>query len=534
MIQSKKVKKFQECFPDFFYITCLAIVSVYFFRDFGSTIYFDPHDESVYLHRHITFGGPGKAEWGPLYSIFYWIQGLWQKDLLQLYYQNAVLISFFLPLSFYWFLRRYGVSAYFSAIVGYLFLISDYNLFLFPKAAHFQLVLIFVYLGFAAKIKCRSVYLVNLIIFSLFLMFIRPKMIVMPLLLLIYSAYSHKRFFLKLTKAGLIKYALASFLFASLLSYYGNPIGDRGKKEAVFFQNHHLNRLDREILIGGKLEPVEQSLSGYAKEFNEHVKQNLRNLFSNLSQHRFHFPYLNVFESPANSNNFQMIFLLAGIFGVAILNWKTRGASKLERFHFYFPVIHSLLCISTTLIIYAWARFFFVIIMYSALFLSYFSPREKCFRNSLICCGFFLLQTVIPNSFNSADAIYLESKQRGWGMEKSIKLLRELKGLTKGKCLANPFYISVYIDHLCTKESEPLKGIFQHGEFGLWKQIEKEKPRYVFIGREYFDQWIQAGNTFEPQKFYEKLLSLGYRTIVLSLENEEFFLVKYPATGEAR
>jgi hypothetical protein len=526
----------RKWFPDAFHLTCLFVVSIFFFREFSSSVYFDFHDESVYLNALITKNHSAHAAWGPIYSMFYWLQSFWQKDPFSLYYQNAVTLSFLLPFSFYWFLRRYEISPFFSGVCSYLFLVSDFNLFLFPKPAHFQLLLIFLYLGFAKGIKDKQHYLISTGIFSLFLMFIRPKMILMPIFffsLILFLASSKKDFSFSGIKMKLPKYLFSLFLFVFMVLYFGNPVSNREKNSAIFSQNYSLNRNQRQERLGGKLNPVEHSFSGYAKEFSAHIEQNIRTFGDILFSHDFNFPAFVSFENDLSSSSLQLAFLLFSVLLIMLLQRKKMERFSLDNISYFFPIFHSMICLAAASIVYPWARYFFAVILYIPLFFTRFWRTPKSYVISLLCCGLFFLHTVVPLSVFSTDPAFKERQLKVWGIGKSINLLRSVKNFSPGKCLSYSYYIGVYLNNLCS-EVISLKDIHTYGRFGLWEQIESEKPDYVFIGWGFMEQDRKVDESFDFRSFTEKVSNYGYRTIVLSLENEEFFLVKYPATGEAR
>src|SRR5215213_3201108 len=101
------------------------------------------YDESAYLYAGVKLPALGlpSAEYAPLYALWYYALSLLQPDRIALYFLNYKVVTILPPILAFFLLRRYRVSLIVSVVISGVFLISNANLPVWPKPAHFALVI---------------------------------------------------------------------------------------------------------------------------------------------------------------------------------------------------------------------------------------------------------------------------------------------------------------------------------------------------------------------------------------------------------
>lgn len=104
----------------------------------------DFRDETYYLSNGIRFlsDGPPAPENSPLYSAWYFVLSLFQRDPVKLHYLNYQLLTALIPMLLYIFLRRLKVSTLVALLISAYSLISFANLPSSPKSSHFALLVV--------------------------------------------------------------------------------------------------------------------------------------------------------------------------------------------------------------------------------------------------------------------------------------------------------------------------------------------------------------------------------------------------------
>ena len=108
---------------------CLILILAGLKYSFGleSVIDIGLHDESFYLGGGVDILSRGlpSPDWGPLYSLWYYLVSFFIKSNSELYYFNYYVQIIFLPFLLFLFLRVKKVSVHYSLFFSFLFLISE-------------------------------------------------------------------------------------------------------------------------------------------------------------------------------------------------------------------------------------------------------------------------------------------------------------------------------------------------------------------------------------------------------------------------
>lgn len=83
-------------------------------------------DETDYLRSGVRYVF-SSAAWGPFYTMFYYIQSLFENDMVELYYLNMSILSILVSISIFLFLRRLNVYLPIAVLASFLYLTTYGN-----------------------------------------------------------------------------------------------------------------------------------------------------------------------------------------------------------------------------------------------------------------------------------------------------------------------------------------------------------------------------------------------------------------------
>ena len=184
-----------------------------------------------------TLGLPS-ADWGPLYSIWYYALSFIRPDALDLFVLNVYVLTLVLPMGLYVALRRQRVSYLASLLVAVYFLICRANLTLWPKVSHLALLLVL--LGFAlVRSTDRRPRTWILASTALAASYVRPELFVSFLLLAALALTEAIRGLRSQPQRhGLALVAAAAGLVV-VLAFFGSPMFAGGSRDLVAFGQHY-------------------------------------------------------------------------------------------------------------------------------------------------------------------------------------------------------------------------------------------------------------------------------------------------------
>lgn len=117
----------------------------------------DPHDEGG---QYIPAGISGKnfpfPEWGPLYSLWYRLLWIFQKDLVELYYLSGSLILVGVVVAYFLFLGRIRMELPARLTASFLLLLNPFFLLINRRPNHFGVLIILVFFLLAILAKGKS------------------------------------------------------------------------------------------------------------------------------------------------------------------------------------------------------------------------------------------------------------------------------------------------------------------------------------------------------------------------------------------
>lgn len=143
------------------------------------------YDESGYLYGGVSLASKGlfPASWAPLYAAWYFLLSWFEPDRVRLYYLNYKILTIAPAVLIYIAMRAYRVGLAWSAGAAWLFLISLANLYVWPKPAHFALMIILLFFTLVRSSGRLVDALPVLAIGALVSSFVRPEYILSYVLL---------------------------------------------------------------------------------------------------------------------------------------------------------------------------------------------------------------------------------------------------------------------------------------------------------------------------------------------------------------
>jgi hypothetical protein len=196
-------------------------------------------DESFYLRngaRLIKYGLQA-AQYSPLYTIWYYLLSLLEKNNIQLYYLNYKVLISSTTIALYLYLRRIRVAPAISAVASFLYLISAGNSIL-PWISHFALLVLFLFLIIATFAKSKGSYYCIVGIGLLMVSLVRPEYFISFILIFLIFLF----FILRKFKTGikprpdLLRLFFFLLITQGLFYIFGNPLS--GNRSWLTFGQH--------------------------------------------------------------------------------------------------------------------------------------------------------------------------------------------------------------------------------------------------------------------------------------------------------
>lgn len=256
------------------------------------------YDESCYLDIgvKVTASGLPPAQIAPLYSVWYYLLSIFEKNNIRLYYLNYKLLISFTTLIVYVYLRRIEILPFVAAIFSFLYLVSGCSLF-WPWIVHFALAILLLFFILASFTKSKEDYYIAAGLGILTISFARPEYTVSFILFcvafLFYIPVRLKKGFLT-PMSAFVKIFIFVLITASLFHIFGNPLSGPRNWNA-FRQHFSLNYVEwnnspvnswtnsEQITraVFGESDSVIGAAAGNPKEFFRHFLYNAGNYVRN-------------------------------------------------------------------------------------------------------------------------------------------------------------------------------------------------------------------------------------------------------------
>jgi len=224
-------------------ILVIAIVSWNFTSGLQQVLDIGLNDESRYLWWGVTLNANGlpDAANAPLYAIWYHVLSFLRPDRIELFYLNCKILNILPALLLYAFLRAQRVRPIVSVFAACVFVVSQGNLYTWPKVSHFALCIILGGLTLASLATTSATVFAVLVPSALAASYVRPEYFIA---FLIYAfafcvvmfrqrQWNNRRY---------IAFSVVAAIAVLLLVKLGYPLsGESGRSFLAFQQHFSLN-----------------------------------------------------------------------------------------------------------------------------------------------------------------------------------------------------------------------------------------------------------------------------------------------------
>ncbi len=226
----------------------LLVVLAKFAFSLAQLVDLDTIDEALYLKGGLNgFGNlwnrfTDTPDWGPLYSLWYYMLSIFSKDPVQIYRISSTTIIILLPIMFFLVLRQWKNGKITSIICSAILVFNPCTTFVTRKPNHLALLIMLTLIFFAGKFRNKSIRAGVIYLAFNVVCFIRPAYLIgallfYPILLLTVLHGPSK------IKIKLIKTTLALSLLAPLLFNISNINNSPKQKSTFVFINKNFERI---------------------------------------------------------------------------------------------------------------------------------------------------------------------------------------------------------------------------------------------------------------------------------------------------
>lgn len=492
-----------------FYAYVILGFSLYTFHFYQDQVLLDLFDESDYLFMFLTGRGI-IPDWGPLYSLLYWLESFFWTDPLQLYFQHALWLSVCLPIGYYFLLLKLGKPSLYAATFSTFLVLIQWNYLVVPKAGHFAILLLILGILLASKASSEKFFSARMTALLLVLSWVRPEYFVLGFFYFV----SHWFFFGKPRRPSLDRISILGFLLVGLFWFLlGNPFHGGLRIWAAITQGLHWTGEFRGETLNGNISISIGSIL-------QHIRANFLILTGSYPKIYQFLMTRSVFGLSWNMSAWlQILFLLLPMlilffFSKISLAWKRSEEA-------FLLFVYSIFFLVISLTIFANVRHFFILpFLAAAIFPIQMNIRWPVGRFSFCYFLLFLISVLGPLVFFEPDPRVLwPSYDR-----KNVEFARsDLRG-PKGNCLSFPQAFGQYLPHLCERV-ESLRSEALHGDFGILTQVKETQPTYLFVREDY---WQGTAATALPSmdEVFRVLQGLGYEKAKFPYGEEMFWFRK--------
>ncbi len=492
----------------FFSVCLIFSFSVYTFSFYQDQLRLDLFDESDYLFMFLSGRGV-IPDWGPLYSLVYWIESFVWPDPLQLYLSHAFWISCLLPLTYYFVLLRLGKPSVYALTFSLLLVVIQWNFLLFPKAGHFAILILFFGFIIFSSSRRESSFAARMSCFLLLLSWVRPEYFLLGVLY-----FFCRRFWPGWNRPKIDAVSVGLFVVVALLWFVlGSPFHGGLRIWAAITQGLQWTGEFRGDSVGGVLLFSPHLLF-------QHLLTNgwiLLNGYPKILEFLFTRSFGSL--SWANSAWIQLLLLFAPLAWFMARNKKNFLWKRSELSFFFMVYVSYFLLLSIT--IFANPRHFFILPFLLVGFLPLRFEVKKApnlsslgFLTAIFFCiwGPILFSEPTPRilspNFDRKNVEYVRANSSQLKVSGSNSL-----------CLSFPHAFALFLPDLCGKV-EALRTLAFHGEFGILEQVHKSRPQYLIVRADY---WPPHSSAPSMEEVFLRLQDLGYKKTLLPHGDETYF-----------
>ncbi|MGC9528055.1 MAG: hypothetical protein ACP5D7_21165 [Limnospira sp.] len=242
-VKRKAIALFQQYRCDIIFLVSLLIAGIKLVLNIDRVSDLRMFDETMYLASglHLLADGLPDPQWGPIYSLWYFILSIFTSDPVNLHFLNQQVLPVAIVIALYLCLRTLTVSPAISLATSGLFLMSAI-LDIDPRPTHFALLILLITLIVATPTRTAIAYFSRLGIGVLLMSYVRPEYALS--VVLIWAIVIHEMicsFKIEVNRkrnfSEIVLFLLSTIL---LLISIGNPLSG-GRSWFAFSQHFSLN-----------------------------------------------------------------------------------------------------------------------------------------------------------------------------------------------------------------------------------------------------------------------------------------------------
>lgn len=253
-------------------------------------------DETNYLKNGVNFLHKIPKNWGPIYSLWYFVLHFFQPNMLKLYFLNYQLMAILPAMAFFWFLLSRGINFFPALLVNIFWLASSINITVWPKVSFFCVLIMLVGLTISLSFKKNTVRYFFLSFIALCMSYARPEFYLSFVVLLVISLIVFAIERPKFDTQNMV-FLGSIFLLAVILHLVlRSPLFGDSRSVTAFAQHYmlnyyHWNNIDLPFWMNWK-EPFDQIFHN-AQSFGEVIQNNptafQKHIFSNVAGYSIQF-----------------------------------------------------------------------------------------------------------------------------------------------------------------------------------------------------------------------------------------------------
>lgn len=198
-------------------------------------------DETNYLRNGVNFLHKIPKNWGPIYSLWYFVLHFIQPNMLKLYFLNYQLMAIIPAMVFFWFLLSRGINFFPALLVNIFWIASSVNITVWPKVSFFCLILMLTGIIISLSFKKNTVRFFFLSFTALCMSYARPEFYLSFLVLMLLSVIVFIIEKPKIDTKNIV--FLGGLLFTSVILHIvlGSPLFGDSRSVTAFAQHYMLN-----------------------------------------------------------------------------------------------------------------------------------------------------------------------------------------------------------------------------------------------------------------------------------------------------
>lgn len=493
-------------------------------------------DETSYLVRGTKMFGAIPKRWGPLYCAWYRILNIGEHDLVNLFYLNFKLMAIIPAVLLFVALSRYSRSIIIPLLIAFCFLISGFNLPVYPKISFFCISLILAALYLSSYLKDNFYKAMLFLSTALLLSFARPEFYLSFILIFVTAIILFLAKKIELKRQYAIP-VIAFILIAIILHIgLGNPMLmkiDGHNRSIIAFGEHFAYNYSKwthsdlytwlaweEIYKDnfGNADGLIAAMQANANMFWKHILTNAKGFFTAVLS------MMAALVIPFKTGTTAAVVIGALLCLLVIISILTQ-IKKILQLEILFLLIMSIPTLMSCFLVYPRNHYLVLLIPLIGMLLITATNIIKEQKNTVTLLGVVLL-VVLFGIFTprAADFKYFEMRKDEGVLnnQMAVELFKRIEVPQMLSMLSNEGDFSEFAKK---KIEWIVPGSKKETDFATF--LTNEDPDVIYLTQSIFKNPYYA-NDESWTAFLTNYENYGYEKLMLAPDINEYFLIKYP------